>query len=167
MIPEEDEEEGQENYIVPGEISPSPAIPPKKPFLDSTTNKPLVLPKSPQQPLPALPPHNTSLPPLPPHNPAPANHLPRTDPVIDTTKEYIQEQNGIAYNKIYVLLWDFPAQDKDEISLRRGDLVLVNKNSEKLKWWYGELLHPDSMAKIGPKGLFPASYSSVAFELIQ
>ena len=66
-----------------------------------------------------------------------------------------------------MILWDFTASEKDELDLRRGDLVFVSDNKERQEWWYGELVNPDVTKKLGPKGLFPANYSSVAFQLVQ
>ena len=66
-----------------------------------------------------------------------------------------------------MILWDFAASDKDEMDLKRGDLVFVAENKGKQEWLFGELVDPNVSRRLGPKGLFPASYSAIAFQLIQ
>lgn len=165
-IIEEEKEEDSKPQLPPSITARQPQLPPP-PVLPKAPQQPLppVLPKAPQQPLPPIPPPSSS------STPSTTANLrgypPRPDPPVDTTKDYIQQPNGIQYNKVYVILWDFTASEKDELDLRRGDLVFVSDNKERQEWWYGELVNPDVTKKLGPKGLFPANYSSVAFQLVQ
>ena len=138
------EEEPQEDYVEAGEFQT-----PQRPPLASS-----------QPPLPP-PPLQVSRPPQQLQQP-----VRRPDPHVDTDKTYIKRQNGIQYDRVYVLMWDFNGTDSDELKLNRGDLVLVNEPKVGQEWWYGEQLDQDANIKIGSCGLFPASYSSPAFQLI-
>lgn len=113
-----------------------------------------------QLPLPPPPTAQTVPPPVPAHSPA------QPDPIVDTSKIYMQQNGGIEYNRVYVVLWDFITSESDELNLHRGDLVFVSEPKTGQEWWYGELLDKDASKKLGPCGLFPSNYSSNAFELI-
>ena len=78
----------------------------------------------------------------------------------------MQQNGGIEYNRVFVVLWDFITSESDELNLQRGDLVFVSEPKTGQEWWYGELLDKDASKKLGPCGLFPSNYSSNAFELI-
>ena len=41
---------------------------------------------------------------------------------------------GIHFSNVYMILWDFAASDKDEMDLKRGDLVFVAENKGKQEW---------------------------------
>ena len=171
-----DLDEPQEDYVEPEEFrqalsrqttsnssfAPPPSgsatkmpLPPPPPSNDSNPPSTSVT----NQPLPALPPivKRQSVPATPPAN--------KQDPVVNTEKVYTQSQDGVPYNKVYVILWDFEGVDNDEIKVKRGDLVHVSKPDKGHEWWFGELVSQDCSRKTGPTGLFPANYCSVAFEV--
>lgn len=152
------EEEPQEDYVEPTEIrntltnqkaSSSSIAPP--------------LPPAPKQPLPPPPPPSqdnatpTIVTPPPP--------IKRPEPVVDTNKIYVQPPNGILYSNVYVILWDFAGIASDELNVKRGDLVLVEKPQQGEEWWLGEVIAQDCSRKLGQQGLFPANYCTVAFEV--
>lgn len=102
--------------------------------------------------------------PPPPVHPPPPSHSP--EPLVDTQKVYVQRQNGIKYENVFVILWDFSACERDELNLKRGDLVYVAEPQETSDWWYGEPLNEDASGKMdAPGGLFPRTYTSSAFEM--
>ena len=100
----------------------------------------------------------------PPRQPAPPQQHTSTEPHIDLTKTYESAPNGIDLSKVYVALWDFTAAEKDELSLRRGDLVQVADPNPEAQWWAGEGLDSEASSKTGNYGFLPASYVMVAFE---
>ena len=55
---------------------------------------------------------------------------------------------------------------KDELNLRRGDLILVKDPKENADWWYGELLNEEASKKLDKNGFFPRTYTSHAFQAI-
>lgn len=140
-VPNEPE---QEEYVDLQPLKPDRIIP--------TVRSPPPITRSPPAPIPAARKVSQPLPPPP-------------GPVVNTNRVYIQQSMSIEYKRVYVLLWDFNGADHDELSGKRGDLVLVKEPKAGQEWWYGELLDQDCSRKIGPGGLFPSSYSTVAFEL--
>ena len=85
---------------------------------------------------------------------------------VDTSIIYTQQNNGILFNKVYVVLWDFAGHESDELPLNRGNLVLVNDPTPGRDWWFGELLDSTASKKEGATGLFPSTYITVAFECV-
>lgn len=115
-------------------------------------------PPAPQQP----PPPSSNLHHKPPARaPQPAQPVKR---VVDTSKVYVQQNSAINYDRVFVALWDFESQERDELRLQRGDLVYVTQPSQGAEWWYGERLDPDATRTVGQAGFFPSSYSTAAFE---
>ena len=51
--------------------------------------------------------------------------------------------------------YDFKAADKEELEMKRGDIITVIKKKDP-NWWEGELKRNDRTCR----GLFPASYVS-------
>jgi len=85
---------------------------------------------------------------------------------VDTAKVYTQQANGLLLEKVFVVLWDFVAGEKDELNLHRGDLVYVTDPKESTDWWFGELVNEEATTKMGVSGFFPRSYSAFAFETL-
>ena len=141
----------------PSSISPVPPSP--RPITPEPAPPPAVLPPKPQV---GLPPRST---PTIAKKPAPLPP-PVQDPNVDTNKVYTQSTNGISLEKVFVSLWDFSAGEKDEINLKRGDLVLVKDPKGSADWWFGELLDEEATRKLGKSGFFPRTYASHAFEAI-
>lgn len=106
---------------------------------------------------------NTSVSLLPEKPQAPA---PLPDITVDTSKIYTHPPEGVQYKKVYSLLWDFVTSEKDEVPLKRGDLIYVQDPKPGADWWLGELLDPDVTFKVGKKGYFPTSYVTAAFEVV-
>ena len=142
-------------HSFPPSLSP---VPPPKSITPEPVPPPAALPPKPQV---ALPPRST---PTIAKKPAPLP--PQDDNKIDTNKVYVQSLNGISLEKVFVSLWDFAAGEKDEINLKRGDLVLVKDPKENADWWFGELLNGEATRKLGKSGFFPRTYASHAFEAI-
>ena len=136
----------------------SSPVPPPHPITPEPVAPPAALPPKPQL---ALPPRST-----PPIAKKPAPLPPQDDNKVDTNKVYVQSVNGISLEKVFVSLWDFSAGEKDEINLKRGDLVLVKDPKENADWWFGELLDREATRKLGKSGFFPRTYASRAFEAI-
>ena len=136
----------------------SSPVPPPKSITPEPVPPPAALPPKPQV---ALPPRST-----PPITKKPAPLPPQDDNKVDTNKVYVQSVNGISLEKVFVSLWDFSAGEKDEINLKRGDLVLVKDPKEHVDWWFGELLDGEATRKLGKSGFFPRTYASHAFEAI-
>ena len=142
----------------PPPTSPPPGPPKEHPFPPSSSPTP---PAMPPKPLlePVLPPK-----PSPSIGKKPAPFPPPSQ--VNTTKVYVQSTNSINLEKVYVSLWDFAAGEKDELNLKRGDLVLVKEPKENADWWFGELLDEEATSKLGKSGFFPRTYASHAFEAI-
>ena len=140
----------------PPSSSPIPAPPP----VDSepVPPPPVILPPKPKD---TLPPRST---PTMGKKPAPLPVV--EDKKVDTSKIYVQSSNGISLEKVFVCLWDFSAGEKDELNLKRGDLVFVRNTKETVDWWFGELLDEEASKKLGNDGFFPRTYVSHAFEAI-
>ena len=83
--------------------------------------------------------------------------------VVDTNQIYEAADTEVDLEKVYVSLYDFNAEEDDEMSLQRGDLVCVMDNSSSPNWWLAELITPDIM-KTNKKGLCPANFLALAFE---
>ena len=79
---------------------------------------------------------------------------------------YSQHENGIRYDNVFVALWDFSAGDRDELNLKRGDLVYVHEPKKGADWWFGELMDERASSKLGVSGLFPATFATSAFEVL-
>ncbi len=145
----------------PPPTSPPPGPPRDHPFPPSSSPRPI----TPELPAP-LPPKPA---PSPRSTPAiakkPALPPPQVEKV-DTNKVYTQSVNGISLEKVFVSLWDFAAGERDEINLKRGDLILVKDPKENADWWFGELLDEEATRKLGKSGFFPRTYASHAFEAI-
>ena len=156
----------EESLRPPPPTSPPPGPPRDHPFPPSS---------SPVPPCPITPEPPAMLPP----KPAPS---PRSTPIIakkpalppptqeadkvNTNKVYTQSVNGISLERVFVSLWDFAAGERDEINLKRGDLIFVKDPKENADWWFGELLDEEATRKLGKSGFFPRTYASHAFEAI-
>jgi len=155
----QDQEEYEEppfHQQPPPPLSPPPG-PPSEVFMPPPTQTKAVnvvpVPrKSPKDPAPA------------PKAPAPLPSSVATEPVVDTSKMYTY--HDIPLDKVYVSQWNFAAGEKDELGLKRGDLVYISEPSESELWWYGELLDQEASKKLGPAGFFPKDYLSPAFEAV-
>ena len=132
-----------------------------------------IQPPPPLSPPPGPPSEVFSPPPVPPHPGsaqmpaprAPAPPPPPPEPEVDTDRIYEQPTtNGIRLEKVFVSLWDFVANEQDELALQRGDLVYVNSPLDSAEWWFGELLDANASKKMGKNGFFPRTYSTMAFE---
>lgn len=146
--------------VPPPPFSPPPGPPTDHPFPPSSSPIPPPMPPKPPVSDPVVPAR-----PSPAIGKKPVPSLPR-EPLIDTSKVYVQSTNGISLEKVFVSLWDFDAGEKDELNLKRGDLILVKDPKENADWWFGELLDDEAMSKLGKLGLFPRTYASHAFEAI-
>ena len=152
----------QENYEEPSLVQPPPPLSPppgppsevffSKPTQTKTANVIPVPRKSSKDSAPA------------PKSPAPPPPSAAMEPVVDTNKVYTFYE--IPLDKVYVSQWDFAAGEKDELGLKRGDLVYVSEPSDAELWWYGELLDEEASKKVGPAGFFPKDYSTLAFEAV-
>ena len=142
----------------PPPTSPPPGPPKEHPFPPSSSPTPPAMPPKPVEP--ARPPKPS---PSIGKKPAP---LPPESPKVDTSRVYVQSTNGISLERVFVTLWDFAAGEKDEINLKRGDLVFVKDPKENADWWFGELLDNEATTKLGKSGFFPRTYASHAFEAI-
>ena len=160
--PIEELTESMEEYV-----DVQPGLDPAEDYEDPNmkVEPPKPLPKAPQ---PSRPPITASRSnggghPLPDKPQVPA---PLPDVAVDTNKIHTQPPEGVQYKKVYALLWDFVTSEKDEVSLKRGDLVYVQDPKPGADWWLGELLDPDVTFKVGKKGYFPTSYVAEAFEVV-
>ena len=114
---------------------------------------------------PIKPSRSNGAPPLP-SKPQTSAPVPPSSVTVDTDKVYTHAPEGVQYDRVYALLWDFVTTEKDEVSLKRGDLVYVQDPKPSAQWWLGELLDPDVTCKVGRKGYFPTSYAAAAFEIV-
>lgn len=170
--PRNDEEDPQEVYEEPPiaineeevppppPTSPPPGPPMSHPFPPTASSPPppAMPPKPPKEPeRPPKPPPSIGKRPAPP---------PQEPPKVDTTKIYVQPINGINLEQVFVSLWDFTAGEKDELNLKRGDLVYVKDPKQNADWWHGELLDDEATKKLDKSGFFPRTYTSHAFQAI-
>ena len=153
---------------------PVQALPPRQPAprpvqpAVETNQPPVPSPPVSHHPIPQKykPVVNTNKPPT---QPPPVSLHPAPQPikaVVDMSKVYIQGHNGIHFEHVFVALWDFRPQEKDELNLRRGDLVYVKQPSRGSEWWYGEVMNDDASSTLGRVGFFPSTYSTAAFEAV-
>ncbi|KAK6300752.1 hypothetical protein J4Q44_G00288500 [Coregonus suidteri] len=116
------------------------------------------LPRAPQphQPLPRAPQPHQPLPRAPqPHQPlprAPQPHqpLPRTPDPIPPPQRAAVTTGGGGLMQVRAQ-YDFNAEEKDELSLKAGDIIEVLECSD-MSWWKGRLR--------GRTGLFPSNYTN-------
>ena len=96
----------------------------------------------------------------------PSHNVPsrRPDPPVDTSRIYTAPENGINLQHVFVALWDFAGSQKDELSVQRGDLVLVVNPDPSLEWWAGEGLDANAATKTGSFGFLPSTYFMAAFQ---
>ncbi|XP_014646264.1 PREDICTED: src kinase-associated phosphoprotein 1-like [Ceratotherium simum simum] len=67
-------------------------------------------------------------------------------------------QKGVDYASYYQGLWDCHADQPDELSFQRGDLIrILSKEYNMYGWWVGEL---NSLI-----GIVPKEYLTTAFEV--
>lgn len=85
----------------------------------------------------------------------------RPDPPVDTFRIYYND-NWFNYNDVYVAKWDCQASGANELSLNRGDLVLIVEKVN-VDWWYVSARSDDDDFK-GKAGLVPSVYLDSAFE---
>lgn len=83
--------------------------------------------------------------------------------VVDTNRIYDAADSEVDLESVYVSLYDFTAEEDDEMSLQRGDLVSVMDSTSSPNWWLAELLTPDNV-KTNKKGYCPANFLTPAFE---
>ena len=157
----------EEEAPPPPPTSPPPGPPKEHPFPPSSSPIPPPVAPAPVPPPAELPPKPQALPPklIPMIGKKPAPP-PLSEPKVNTSKVYVQSVNGISLEKVFVSLWDFAAGERDELNLKRGDLVLVKDPKENADWWFGELLDKEATNKLGKSGFFPRTYASHAFEAI-
>lgn len=87
----------------------------------------------------------------------------RPDPPVDTQRVYYNDK-WFNYSDVYVALWDCCGAEANEVSVRRGNLVLI---VEKVNadWWLVTLQSEDDDFK-GKSGLIPSAYLDFAFEAV-
>ena len=83
--------------------------------------------------------------------------------IVDTDEVYEAPSNGVDLEKVYMSLYNFTAEEEDEMTLQRGDLVFVPDNATNSDWWLAELVTPD-IVKTNEKGFCPANFLTLAFE---
>ena len=83
--------------------------------------------------------------------------------IVDTDEVYEAPNNGVDLEKVYMSLYNFTAEEDDEMTLQRGDLVFVPDNATNSDWWLAELVTPD-IVKTSKKGFCPANFLTLAFE---
>ena len=168
LNPLDEEPEGQDEYVA---VSPADEDEQGEEYVDVNPGQD-IQEEDYEAPSFEITPASTFKPP-PPQMPPPPSSLPSKPPakapqpietVVDTSRVYVQQNNGINYDHVFVALWDFESQENDELRLQRGDLVYVMQPSWDSEWWYGEMLDQDATRAIGLAGFFPSSYSTAAFE---
>ena len=83
---------------------------------------------------------------------------------VDTERVYeTSEEEDFPYDKIYAAKWDFFGEEGDELSFKRGELLLVADPSHSTDWWIGDLLHTDTLKARDQSGLFYSAYAEPAF----
>ena len=83
---------------------------------------------------------------------------------VDTDKVYYTtEEEDFPYDKIYVGKWDYRGEEGDELTFKRGELLLVADPDESSKWWIGDLLDTDSLKARDQSGLFYCDFVEPAF----
>ena len=92
------------------------------------------------------------------------NSLEAEEVQVDTGKVYeTSEEEDFPYDKIYVAKWDFIGGEGDELSFKRGELLLVADPTESSEWWIGDLLHATTLKARDLSGLFYSAYAEPAF----
>lgn len=87
----------------------------------------------------------------------------RVEPLIDTHRIYYPDKR-FNYSDVFVAVWDCRAGAANELSLQRGDLVLV-VNKVNADWWYVTAQSDDDFK--GKSGFVPSVYLDAAFEVVR
>ena len=83
---------------------------------------------------------------------------------VDTHKVYeTTEEEDFPYDKIYVGKWDFRGEEGDELTFKRGELLLVADPDKSSKWWIGDLLDTETLKARDQSGLFCSAFVEPAF----
>ena len=83
---------------------------------------------------------------------------------VDTERLYeTTDEEDFPYDKIYAAKWDFRGEVGDELTFKRGDLILVADPNASNPWWIGDLLHSDTLLAKDQSGLFYSVYVESAF----
>lgn len=83
---------------------------------------------------------------------------------VDTDKVYeTTEEEDFPYDKIYVGKWDFRGEEGDELTFKRGELLLVADPDESSNWWIGDLLDTHTLKACERSGLFYSAFVEPAF----
>lgn len=107
----------------------------------------------------------TSLPPIPPPVAPVAPIAPGSKEYVDTKSIYIQKLDKPSFESIYVALWDYNASASDELSFKRGELILIEDRLNNLDWWVGVKKTSNDIEDFsGDRGLLVSAYVSPAYE---
>lgn len=87
------------------------------------------------------------LPPLPPLSKVPPSASPK-----------VARPPSFQYTAQYYAWWDYIARDHDELSFKKGDILLVNREFDDL-WCLGSVMKPDKRSS-ARHGFFPLQYCS-------
>jgi len=94
-----------------------------------------------------------------------ASPPPLPEIIVDTNRIYEAVEGGVDLESIYVSLYSFTAEEDDEITLQRGDLVTVLDSVSSSDWWLAELVTGD-IVKTNKQGYCPANILTVAFQQV-
>ena len=84
---------------------------------------------------------------------------------VDTQSIFIQQPDKPSYDDIYVALWNYEARASDELSFRRGDLILMeNKLNEGWSMARRQLAGEKDTDFNGERGLIITAYVEPAYE---
>ncbi|XP_078505968.1 apoptosis-stimulating of p53 protein 2 isoform X1 [Lissotriton helveticus] len=69
----------------------------------------------------------------------------------------VQEKMGIMNRGVIYALWDYEAQNEDELSMREGDCmtILRREDEDEIEWWWARLNDKEGYAPRNLLGLYP------------
>ncbi|XP_066474806.1 apoptosis-stimulating of p53 protein 2 [Tiliqua scincoides] len=69
----------------------------------------------------------------------------------------VQEKMGIMNKGVVYALWDYEAQNDDELSMKGGDcmMVLRREDEEEIEWWWAQLSDKEGYVPRNLLGLYP------------
>lgn len=77
----------------------------------------------------------------------------------------VQEKLGVMNKGVVYALWDYEAQNNDELSFHEGDAITIlrRKDDNETEWWWARLNDKEGYV---PKNLLGVSSVSVTFSLL-
>nr|XP_046196717.1 relA-associated inhibitor-like [Oncorhynchus gorbuscha] len=67
----------------------------------------------------------------------------------------VEEAMGVENSGVLYALWEYPAQEADELGFREGDMVTILQKPDGIDWWWASLCGREGFIPNNYFGLFP------------